>query len=160
MDFKEIDLHNNKLRVYYDGKIEVLGKKFPNKGIFYEKVCINLPSGYLQLALYFKGKCKNYYVHRIVAMAFLGLDIDSKLVIDHEHHNTTDNSVDNIRIVTRSQNGMNFQNVKKGYTWQGGRWCASITKDGTIHRLGRFKSEEEAHQAYLGGRIKYFGDFA
>lgn len=44
------------------------------------------------------------YAHRVIAWAFLGLDIDSKLTVDHLNGVKDDNRVVNLEIVTRSEN--------------------------------------------------------
>tara|TARA_R110002167_G_scaffold99886_7_gene261266 strand:+ start:4806 stop:5294 length:489 start_codon:yes stop_codon:yes gene_type:complete len=158
-DYRIITLFNNSIKVFRDGRVQVLGRQSPNIGVYYDKVCI-LNHGYLRLQLSFEKKHKIYRVHRIVAMAFLGFDIDSKLLIDHINHNITDNNLINLRIATHSQNQMNT--INKGYSWhkEKSKWISSIRLNGKKYFLGYFVEEEDARQAYLQGRIKYFGEWA
>ena len=69
MTHKTIELHNNTLKVFEDGKVLVKGRQYPNKDEFYEKKCSNC-KGYLKLISSHKGKQKNYLVHRLVAFCF------------------------------------------------------------------------------------------
>lgn len=55
---------------------------------------------------YFKvdfGK-RNLYKHRLIAHAFLGLQLDSELTVDHIDGNPSNNSVQNLRIISRMEN--------------------------------------------------------
>ena len=155
MDFKIIELHDNLLKVFEDGTIQVQRK---NKDEYYNKLC-SLGNGYFKLELSFGGDVKMYMVHRIVAMAFLGFDIDSKMIVKHKNENRIDNRVSNLRLMTYSENSINRSNIK-GYSWntRSKKWCAQITKGGQTYRLGRFDDEADARQAYLNAReIHYAG---
>ena len=157
MDYKELDLHNNKLRVYYDGKVEV--KKKHNDDYYEKKCCIN--RGYIRLSLTHNKEQKGYLVHRIVAVAF-GIipTIDIKMLIDHIDRDKSNNYLSNLRIATTQENSRNTN--AKGYTFhkQQQKYQAQIVVDGKHIYLGLFDLEADAHQAYLDARIKYFGDFA
>jgi len=112
MDFKIIELFNNKLKVFECGKVLVLGQRKYN-GKYYEKNCY-LRNGYKSLDLFFEGKRKHYQVHRIIAFAFLGLDIENpKQVIDHKNRDKLDNRVSNLRVVSNQENC--FNRSSKGY---------------------------------------------
>jgi hypothetical protein len=69
----------------------------------------------------FKGYWKigingtNYLNSRLTANAFLDLDLDSELVVDHINHDIHDNSIDNLRCITNQQNCFNRTDIK-GYT--------------------------------------------
>ena len=52
-----------------------------------------------------KYKGKTYKVHRLVAESFLNLDNRSE--VDHINRNPSDNRVENLRFVTRSENQRN-----------------------------------------------------
>ena len=152
MDFKEIELFGKQLRVYPCGKILV---KRCNRNEYYEKKCY-IRGGYIELPLYYEKTQKSYRVHRIVAFAFLGLDIDNpKIKIDHINRNTTDNYVSNLRMVTHQQN--QFNRNAKGYTWnkQNQKWLSQIIIDGKPIYLGYFDLEDDARNAYLIAKEKY-----
>jgi len=98
---------------------------------------------------------KGYLVNRLIANAFLGLDLKSKLVVDHINHNIHNNSIENLRIVTQQQNGFN-RNAKGyckiSYTKVDGTesiyWGIQLRINGkTITK--RAKTEEEARLGYL-----------
>lgn len=66
----------------------------------------------------FSGLDKNnnrYFVHRLVAKYFLnnGVDIDDKLFVDHIDTNRENNLLDNLRIVTPSENMKNIKSILK-----------------------------------------------
>jgi hypothetical protein len=56
---------------------------------------------------------KKYLNNRIIANAFLGLDLNSNLVVDHINHDIHNNSVENLRCITQQQN--TFNRICKGY---------------------------------------------
>jgi hypothetical protein len=91
------------------------------------------------------------YQHRIIAAAFLGLDMtDTTRQVDHINGIRHDNRLENLRLVTHQQN--NFNRTKaKGYGWNKRvrKWHAQIKIDGKQQFLGNFDSEEDAHNAYL-----------
>lgn len=60
-------------------------------------------TGYLYVRLYDKHKNgKNFYIHRLVASAFLPTD-DPLLRVRHKNHNTLDNRIDNIEWIVPRQ---------------------------------------------------------
>ena len=144
----EIELFNNKLKVFECGKVLVLGKHKPNKGEYYEKKCGITNYGYKNLQLWHEGKVKLYKIHRIIAFAFLGLDIENpKKVIDHINRDKLNNQVSNLRLVSQQQN--NFNKNVKGYTKRGNKYQAIIKINGKKIYLGTYETETEAHNAYL-----------
>ena len=66
--------------------------------------------GYLEVALYKKGKGKSIQVHRLVAQAFL-YNIDNKPAVNHKNGNKTDNKVTNLEWVTVSENAIHSSRV-------------------------------------------------
>ncbi len=61
--------------------------------------------GYHSVALSLgAGIVKRHYVHRLVAEAFIG-PIPSDMVVDHVNHDKTDNRLENLRLVSRKENG-------------------------------------------------------
>tara|TARA_R110000868_G_scaffold366589_1_gene629510 strand:+ start:957 stop:1310 length:354 start_codon:yes stop_codon:yes gene_type:complete len=92
-------------------------------------------------------------IHRLIAFCFLGLNNirgNRKTDIpDHINKIKTDNRVDNLRIVTVSQN--TFNRVSKGYYFhkKNKKWYATIKVNGKQLFLGNYDTEEEARTAYL-----------
>lgn len=146
MENKEITLNDVTLRVWADGKVE---RKY-NVGWRVCKGTIN--KGYVTLTINYK----HYFLHRIIAMAFLGLDITNpKSYIDHIDRNPLNNNVSNLRIVSHQQN--TFNTNAKGCSWHKARnkWRSEIKLNGKYIHLGLFNTEEEARNAYLTAKEKY-----
>lgn len=77
------------------------------------------------------------------------------LMIDHINGNGLDNRKCNLRVVTNRLNCMNrhqlYSSRYPGVTWnkRSGKWNAQAQINGKHIHLGTFRTEEEAHQAYL-----------
>lgn len=88
--------------------------------------------------------------------------------VDHRNRNTSDDRWSNLRLATQSQNKANssmYRNNTSGFTgvyWDAdrGHWRAKTKINGKRKWLGRFKTREEAHAAYLAAVTKTFGEFA
>jgi hypothetical protein len=94
---------------------------------------------------------KNYKIHRLVAFAYLGLDIENpKQVIDHINRDTFDNRVSNLRIVSHQQNM--FNRNAKGYSKRGNKYVVKIRINGKDIYLGTYDTRELAYNAYLIGK--------
>lgn len=93
--------------------------------------------------------------HRIIAYTYLGLDLDNpKQQIDHIDGNPLNNSLDNLRVVTHQQNQWN-RTKAKGYYKQAEKWRAEIRLNNKNIYLGLYKTESEAHTAYLKAKLIY-----
>lgn len=96
---------------------------------------------------------KKFFVHQLVAMAFLGhTPCGYKLVVNHINHIKSDNRVENLEIVTSREN-CNMKHLPSsskyvGVSWDANRWVAKIQFKGKSFGLGRFKCELEAANAY------------
>jgi len=71
-----------------------------------EKICKNTihSTWYLVTWLTRKWNSKQYKIHRLVAQAFLNLDINSDLIVCHRDDNPKNNYVDNLFIWTHKDN--------------------------------------------------------
>ena len=146
-DYRIITLHENKLKVYRDGRIEKIDKKVKS---------IISTTGYYVINLFYTELGKKFKVHRIIAYAFLGLDIENpKEIVDHIDRNKLNNNVVNLRIVTKQQNAFNTNS--KGYFWDKPRnkWRSRISVSGKHVHLGRYKTEACARYAYLTAKNHY-----
>jgi hypothetical protein len=111
---------------------------------------------YHTLELSKDGVKKTFKVHHLVAMAFLNHipDGTTKLVTDHINNDQSDNRLENLQIITNRQNvSKDIKNATSKYTgvsWDKhrGKWRAEIAYNKIKYRLGRFKTELEAHEAY------------
>lgn len=90
---------------------------------------------------------------------------------DHINANPLDNRKENLRTVTALQNQMNRSPNKKGSSrlkgaWfdssskQEKRWRSSIRLNGRQKYLGRFLTQQEAHEAYKAAAAEHFGIYA
>lgn len=112
-------------------------------------------------------KRKMYKVHRVIYEIFHG-PIPKGMAIDHINGIKYDNRVDNLRLVTRSQNMWNSCKPKtntsgfKGVSWdkRNKQWLAYIAVFGKEKNLGRFSTKEEAYSARLDAEKFYHGEFA
>ena len=78
------------------------------------------------------------------------------LDIDHINRINSDDRIENLRKVTRSQNNTNRGNAK-GYHWNKrlGKWLAEIKTSNERVYLGVFSEEVEAAEAYQEAKKKY-----
>lgn len=83
------------------------------------KIKPHIKNGYLAVNLYKDGKCKHYYIHRLVAMAFIP-NPSNKPFINHIDCDTKNNSVENLEWCTQSENilyasklGRHVDNISK-----------------------------------------------
>ena len=106
--------------------------------------------GYIQI-LYRK---KHYQAHRIVWELHNG-DIPTNMQIDHINHIRHDNRIENLRLVSNSDNHKNRKLSPKntsgitGVYWDKGveKFKAQIQVDGNYKYLGHFDTIEDAKQA-------------
>lgn len=98
--------------------------------------------GYHSVQLYLNGNCKRFYVHRLVACAFIP-NPDNKPQVNHKNGNNVDNCVSNLEWTTSSENHLHaFATLKRKATWEGksgylhfsSKPVVQIGKDGTIVR--------------------------
>lgn len=108
---------------------------------------------------------KSFLVHRIVASAFLGLDMkDKNTFVDHRNGDQSDNRIENLRLCSASQNQANRKH--KGYCWdkRTNSFKVELTKTigGKTIRIwgGRHKTEEDAIEAYKRKSEEYHGEFS
>lgn len=75
--------------------------------------------------------------------------------VDHKDGNGLNNQRNNLKIVTRRKNQQNRIEHRKGqlsgcyYNKDRKKWQAQITINGIHKGLGRYATEQEAHDAYL-----------
>jgi len=113
--------------------------------------------GYRQIQL----KGKSYREHRLIWLHVYGEWPENE--IDHINHIRNDNRIENLRDVTRIENGKN-QSMHSdndsgvtGVSWHPHRnkWGAHICHDGKRINLGRFINKNDAIEARLGAEKTY-----
>jgi hypothetical protein len=157
----EFVLKNRKLRLHPDGvmycRSHCRGKE--TKKEIWKEIKFHKNHGYDRCNITIDGKARKFRKHRLVKLAhdatFDIFDASPSNFIDHINRTPADNSNDNLRVVTNQQNCFNRSNVK-GYHWDEKRkkWKAEIMLSGKSKYLGRFKTEEEARNAYLEAKAK------
>lgn len=125
------------------------------------KPCKNIKAGSEAGRLKYNGyreiryKGKLYLTHRIVWCLCKGEWPPSDKVIDHINRNRSDNRIQNLRVVSQTENMQN-QNVK-GFFKNKKRYGSQIQIDGVRKHLGTFDTKEEAAAAYRAAKKKYHG---
>lgn len=150
----------------YEGKYQI-GNKGTVKSLLFvnnktelkrEKVLspFNNGKGYYVISLRKCGKRKNFYIHRLVAEAFLQRE-NGKNVVNHKDHDTLNNDVKNLEWCTQKENvlfsvdRMKHEKTKCKPTNTGEKYIRKYKNSYRvqIHRLGickQFKTLEEAKE--------------
>lgn len=127
-------------RIMADGRVKCVAPKTDN--------------GYIKIST----KGRNYFAHRLAWLYVHGRWPDE--FIDHINGDRSDNRIANLRECSAAQNS---QNLAKQYNkhrltgvvpWKK-RFQAKICVNHKRINLGSFKTEEEAHAAYLAAKAKY-----
>lgn len=115
-------------------------------------------NGYMSIELCKDKKRKISLVHRLVAQAFIP-NPENKREVNHKNGITLDAHVKNLEWVSGRENVVHSslklkQNKSSKYvgvsrTQKGLPWRASIYYNGKAISLGNYKTEEDAHKAYL-----------
>lgn len=101
-------------------------------------------------------KSQKTYMHRVL----LGLEPGSFLQGDHIDGNSLNNQKANLRAITLAQNRQNELPIRGGYSQHRGvsydkarrKWIANSCLDSKRVNLGRYGTEEDAHQAVVAWR--------
>ena len=80
--------------------------------------------------------------------------------IDHINGDKRDNRIKNLREATRAQNARNRDTKGVYFVKSENAYTASIICNGNCSYLGRFKTYEEAKDAYESAALLFFGEFA
>ena len=120
-----------------------------------------------------KNHFQNFYIHRLVADAFLLKKRKEQTLVDHINGDKTDNRLCNLRWCnseenarnkqkTRKENGYGSQSIYKGVrpSQNGKKWIATITKNGHLIYIGTYQTEKQAGMAYNIASARLFGEFA
>jgi hypothetical protein len=124
-------------------------------------------AGYKTVRIINTKGTKTFYVHRLVAMAFLN-NTDNKKMVDHIDNNGLNNNIENLRFATSKENNANSKKMQntssiyKGVYWhkKGKKWCVKIKNNGVEEYLGLFDDEIKGGKKYDEYAKKYFGEYA
>lgn len=110
---------------------------------------------------------KRVYTSHIVWFIHNGnWPIQENAWVDHKDGDINNELIENLRLVTASQNNQNSsvrRNKKvesKGVSFSQGKFAAGIQKDGKRIFLGRYETEAEAAAAYEGASRALHGEFS
>lgn len=145
---------NGSVKCTSNNKLIKVNSAGSRKGEYYPAICI---------------KGKTYYIHRLLYSVFIG-EIGNKFV-DHIDGNKSNNSLDNLRLATRSQNGANSKKRKNTlFPWRGidrrvlpcGKtvYRSKIQKNGRGYTSRGFDTPEEAAFNYNMRARALHGKFA
>ena len=130
-----------------------LGSQFVRGVIFKPSLS---KQGYLRVSLSMDGKLRYYCIHVLIAMTFLEHKPDGthKVCVDHINNTQLDNRASNLQLTTARINSTKdrkgWSSKYIGVSWHKGekKWISNIQIDGKNVRLGSFKNEKDAAQAY------------
>lgn len=106
---------------------------------------------------------KSCILSRLLYSTFKGI-IPNDRMVDHIDGNTLNNSLDNLRLVNSSQSVIN-QKTRAGRKYKGvsltrdNKWEARTSLNGKMVYLGRFNSEQEAHQRFQSFAKETYGEY-
>ena len=120
-------------------------------------------NGYLLINL----RHRTLYIHRLAATAFIENPMN-KPCVDHINRSKSDNTINNLRWSTRSENQANIgkrSNTSSsfiGVSWKksANKWVASIRINGRTTHLGYFSNELDAARTFNNAAIIHHGGFA
>jgi hypothetical protein len=150
----------------YERKFKLIGedlfsfyKRGNTKTEKWYKIKLKIDNGYNRFAFHVEGKKKNFQFHRVVYYAHNNqwdlFDNSKENVIDHIDNVKTNNHISNLRNVSQQENSFNTR--CKGYTFrkESNKYEAQIQLNGKLTYIGRYDTEEDAHEAYLNKKEKY-----
>jgi hypothetical protein len=113
--------------------------------------------GYRRTVLQKMGHVKNFFVHRVVAEAFIGVGPE-KMEVNHINSIRHDNRPENLEYVTRSTNEcLVFIGKKRGVQKYNHGYQAKIWFGGVHRCIGTYRNEDDAYEAYKKEYIKLRG---
>ena len=95
--WKDIDGYEGLYQISNFGNVKSLGNGKANSSILHTVRLLKpqITDGYLRIGLWKNGKCKHYFVHRLVAFAFIP-NPNNYPIINHKDEIKTNNTVDNL----------------------------------------------------------------
>jgi len=115
-------------------------------------------TGYVCRDTMHNGKPATEYLHRFI----LGLHFGDNLVADHINGNKTENTRENLRILTQGQNAQNITSPNKkgtsqfrGVSKDKNSWRGSVNVPGEKRKMKSFKTEKAAALWAYQERLKH-----
>lgn len=156
--WKDISGYEGLYQISNLGRVKSLDRKVPHKrySIQMRKGCILKFScnhqGYYTVKLNSNNKSKSYRVNKLVYETFVG-KVKNGYVVDHiDNEQRQNNSLTNLQEITFRMNvSKDTKNNLTGayYRKDRGYWYSRININKKDVYLGKFDTEEQAHQAYI-----------
>lgn len=120
-------------------------------------------NGSNQTGIKYNGQRFHMLYHRLLWCHYYGKWPESNLVIDHINGDNSDNTIDNLRLVTHTENNRNRSTPKDntsghvGLYWMNSKkkWLVQIGSNGKNVHVGYFKNKDAAIAARKEAEIKY-----
>ena len=106
--WKDIEGYEGKYQVSNMGRVKTLNYRNSGK----EQILHSNPTGGYCIVGLCKTKRKTYYIHRLVAAAFVP-NPENKPEVNHINHNKRDNRASNLEWVTQYENGLAYLKSQK-----------------------------------------------
>ena len=118
----------------------------------------------IKLTVVRNGVTHQLHAHN-VAFAMMGVHVPEGFIVDHVDGDPFNNSWNNLRLATISQNAQNKKGnagreLPKGVYSSGKRFRSMIWHNGCHVTLGSHDTAAEAHEAYKAKAAELFGNFA
>jgi len=157
----EVTIGDRRLKMI-DGEIflRAIFRGKETKKEIWKRIKFGINTGYDRCDICINGTTRGIYKHRLVYKVHNpDWDIEYSSTnnqIDHINGNRHDNRIENLRLVTNHQNQHN-RTKAKGYSiiTRTGKYGAKIGLNNKTIHIGTYKTEDEAHQAYLEAKKKY-----
>ena len=116
-----------------------------------DRIGHKIPNGYMAFGFNYT----QLYCHRVAYYLHYGVD-PGEFQVDHENQNRSDNRIENLRLVTQTQNQQNRQQSKGFYfSKRKGKYISQIIVDGVKKHLGSFDCPLMAHLTYRDAKAQY-----
>lgn len=109
------------------------------------------PSGYRRITI----SGKRYQAHSLIYIYHYG-PYTNDYVVDHIDRVKDNNSIDNLRIITRRENTQN--NNSKGYSWnkRENKWVVRIVINKVRSLVGKYDNEDDAKRARYEAELIHY----
>lgn len=147
---RQIDIKDwEEYQITDDGRV---WSKKTNKWL---KACVG-NNGYYMINLCTNGKCKTVLLHRLIAEAFIE-NQDNKPCIDHINGNRLDNSLENLRWCTYTENNTNPIYIKRKTGVKRSEECRRKMSIAKIGKPSPMKGKRHTEEAKLKNRLAHLG---
>ena len=150
-EFKDIPNYEGIYQVSSFGRVKSLNYR-NSKKVRLLKIS-KTKKGYLCVGLYKNSISKNWNIHKIVAITFLGhVPNGHVIIVDHKNNIKAHNFKWNLQLISvRENTSKDRKNGKSKYTGvykERNNWKSAMLINGKNKHLGMFDTEEEASECY------------